>query len=375
MKKVKFGIIGGGLMGREFAAAAARWCHLLGDIPAPEIVGIASPSEGSRDWFRKIGSVRYFEQDYRELLAKNDIEAVYCAVPHDLHEQIYSDVVRAGKHLMGEKPFGINRAANTAILAELKKHPGVFARCASQLPFFPGCQQILRWFEEGAFGRVIEIKAGFRHSSDMDLQKPINWKRQAKRNGEYGCLGDLGMHTQYVPIRMGFIPTSVYASLSKFVPVRPDGAGGSAVCDTWDNAVLFCWCGGEDAFPMFLETKRMEPGATNEWYLEIHGLTASARFNTNDANAFRYTQRQGREQAWCRLGVGNKPQFPTITGSIFEFGFADAILQMWAAFLCELDGREVFFGCMRPEETAISHAIQTAALESHRAAAAVSPGY
>ena len=41
MKTIRFGLIGCGLMAREFASAAARWCHLTGDIPKPEIVGIA----------------------------------------------------------------------------------------------------------------------------------------------------------------------------------------------------------------------------------------------------------------------------------------------------------------------------------------------
>ena len=57
---------------------------------------------------------------------------------------------------------------------------------------------------------------------------------------------------------------------------------------------------------------------------------------------------------------------PGITAGIFEFGFPDAILQMWAAFLEELDGRTPPFGCFTPEETRWSHALQTAALVSHR---------
>lgn len=368
MRKVKFGIIGGGMMGREFASAAARWCQLQGDIPAPEIVGIASPSVQSREWFRKVDTVQYFEADYRALLERKEIEAIYCAVPHHLHQEIYTDIIRAGKHLMGEKPFGIDQAANTAILKELKANPGVFARCCSQMPFFPGSQQIVKWFYEGKFGRIIEVKAGFRHSSDMNLNKPINWKRQVQQNGEYGCMGDLGLHTQYIPIRLGLLPSSVYATLSKIVTERPDGNGGSCACDTWDNAVLACDCTDAvgNSFPMFLETKRMEPGATNDWYIEIKGLSASAKFSTNDPNAFYYTQEWGKEQAWCRLGIGNKPQFPTITGGIFEFGFSDAILQMWAAFMLELTGKQVFFGCCLPEETAYSHAIATAALDSYK---------
>jgi hypothetical protein len=58
---------------------------------------------------------------------------------------------------------------------------------------------------------------------------------------------------------------------------------------------------------------------------------------------------------------------PGITGGIFEFGFSDSLLQMWAAFLLELDkGAPPIFGCFTPEETRLSHALHTAALESDR---------
>ena len=53
-------------------------------------------------------------------------------------------------------------------------------------------------------------------------------------------------------------------------------------------------------------------------------------------------------------------------GGLFEFGFADAMLQMWVSYMMEFEGKEVTFGCVRPEETAKSHALITAALESGR---------
>ena len=207
----------------------------------------------------------------------------------------------------------------------------------------------------------------------MNPDKPINWKRQIAVNGEYGCMGDLGIHTEHVPFRLGWLPETVYAQLSNYITQRPDGKGGMAPCETWDNATLCCTArdAGGSQFPMTLEMKRMKPGATNEWYLEVYGMDASVRFTTDDPNAFFFTQQMGAEQAWCRVVVGNKPQFPTVTGAIFEFGFADSILQMWASFLKEIDGQDVAFGCFRPEETAISHALHTAALRSQREQAVV----
>ena len=125
---------------------------------------------------------------------------------------------------------------------------------------------------------------------------------------------------------------------------------------------------------MHLETKRLCPGATNRWSIEVDGLDYSAKFSTDDPGAYWYTQSVGREQAWCRLNIGYKPMIPTVTGGIFEFGFTDAILQMWAAFIAEVAGRkdEITFGCLRPEETELSHRLQTAALLSHRERRSVS---
>lgn len=374
MKTIRFGLIGCGLMGKEFAAAASRWCHLNEQLPAPEIVAVCATRESSMAWFTdRLPGIRYVTTDYRELLRDPEIDAIYCAVPHVLHRQMYIDIIESGKHLLGEKPFGMNQDDNTAILEACRRHPEVVVRCASEFPFYPACQMLIRWVQEGKAGRILEVNAGFNHSSDLDTNKKINWKRQVSQNGEYGCMGDLGIHTQHVPFRMGWIPKRVYADLRSYVSQRPDGKGGMANCDTWDNATLLCSVETEDGqtFPMTLETKRMMPGATNSWYLEVLGMDCSMRFSTDDPNAFCYTQKMGTEQAWCRLDVGNKPQFPTATGGIFEFGFSDCMLQMWTSFIKELLGQPVDFGCFTPEETVLSHALQTAALRSHREHTAV----
>ena len=89
-------------------------------------------------------------------------------------------------------------------------------------------------------------------------------------------------------------------------------------------------------------------------------------FSTSDPNAFYYTQDWDKEQAWCRIDIGFKPMIKTITGGIFEFGFTDAILQMWATFIKEIQGETPYFGCFTPEETELSHKLLTAALKSHK---------
>jgi predicted dehydrogenase len=367
---VGVGIVGGGLMGREAASAAARWVHLADLGVRPAVVSVCDSNPDVLRWYERLEPCPALVADYRELLADERVEAVYCAVPHNLHEELYVACLRAGKHLLGEKPFGIDLAANDAIRAEIARSPELLVRCSSELPFYPGGQEVWRWIAERRYGRVLEVRSAFLHSSDLDPQKPINWKRRAAFNGEYGVMGDLGIHALHLPLRAGWLPRDVRAILSDVVQERPDGAGGSAPCDTWDNAVLLCEA-GEDGytFPLKIETKRIAPGETNTWIIEVDGAEGSIAYTTKTPKTLRWMAYEpGGAQSWSVLDLGSESAYPTITGAIFEFGFSDAILQMWAAFLDELvhgpDGMRQPFHCATPEEAAATHRIFTAALEA-----------
>ncbi len=372
-KQIRFGIIGLGLMGRELASAMARWCHLLYDGPVPILVGICDKNPATYKWFEdNFSTIEIVTDDYHKLIESDKIDAIYCAVPHHLHEQFYIDILNAGKHLLGEKPFGIDKQANQNIMKVVNKHPELLVRCSSEFPYFPACQKLIQWLKDRKYGRLMEVRAGFHHSSDMDLNKPINWKRMVEFNGEYGSMGDLGMHTLHIPLRMGWKPKSVYADLLNIAQTRPDGKGNIVPCETWDNATVTCKCEDPDHktdFTMVLETKRMAPGATNTWFIEVYGTEGSAKFTTHNPKAFYYLETKGKEQSWSRTDVGSQSAIPTITGGIFEFGFSDALLQMLAAFVDELRDDKPSdhpFKMVTPEEVAISHEIFTAALESYK---------
>ncbi|MCQ6562733.1 Gfo/Idh/MocA family protein [Paenibacillus mendelii] len=371
-KVIRFGVIGCGLMGKEFASAAARWCHLTDVGFIPRITAVCDANPAATAWFEQaVPSVEKVYTDYQLLLADSNVDAVYCAVPHNLHAQIYVDIIRSGKHLLGEKPFGIDKEANEAIIQAMAEHPEVIVRCSSEFPFFPGAFQISKWVSEGRFGKIIEVEAGFWHSSDLDPDKPINWKRRIATNGEYGCMGDLGMHVLHLPLRFGWKPQSVRSLLSKIVEERPDGKGEMVPCETWDNAILACDVDtGDQAFPMVLSMKRIAPGHANTWFIRIQGTEMSAEFTTKNPKqiaSLPYTP--GGVQAWHVTDVPYKSAYGTITGGIFEFGFSDSILQMWAAFCDELaNGEQMLqsFRCATPEEAKGSHRVFTAALESKR---------
>lgn len=372
-KQINFGIIGCGLMGKEFASAAARWCHITDVDFQPKIIAVCDANPDAMKWFEDhVPSVQKTTGNYKELLEDENIDAIYCAVPHNLHEQFYIDIIKAGKHLLGEKPFGIDQSANDNIMQAIREHPEVTVACSSEFPFYPGAVCIQDWVQQGKFGKIMEVEAGFWHSSDLNPEKTINWKRRIETNGEYGCMGDLGMHVLHLPMRFNWKPQTVRALLTNIVQERPDADGNRVPCKTWDNAIMACDVDtGDQQFPMILSTKRIAPGHANTWFIRISGTEFSAEFNTKNPKQVTYMPYEaGGEQAWRVLDVPHKSAYGSITGPIFEFGFSDSILQMWVAFCDEItNGREQMqqpFYCATPEEAAGSHNVFTAALESQK---------
>jgi predicted dehydrogenase len=359
---VRFGIIGGGLMGRELASALGRW-FVLDGVPAAELVAVCDTSEAQREWFRRVPTVAHITDDYRELLESGEVDVVYVAVPHHLHEQIYADVLDGGKDMLAEKPFGINLTAAERLQRKVAESER-FVRCSSEFPFFPGALAAYRCCSEQNIGKLLQVNAGFWHSSDLDPNKPINWKRQTQFCGNIGVMGDLGLHVVHIPFRLGWRVSDVHAQLQKVYTERPDGKGGMAACDTWDNAMLNCTLTGD--VPARFEMKRLAPGETNTWYFEVLGTEGGVRFSTKEPKTlWTFDRRSG--QAWRRIDLGHQANTGVITGGIFEFGFPDAMLQMLAAFVSEREGTlGDRFGCASVEEAVMSHRLFDAALRSHQ---------
>ena len=78
MRIIKFGIIGAGLMGREFASACARWCHLTKMNVRPELVAVCDRKPVIYPWYRdNFPTIRQFTDDYHELLANPDVKRIF----------------------------------------------------------------------------------------------------------------------------------------------------------------------------------------------------------------------------------------------------------------------------------------------------------
>src|SRR5690606_8606507 len=137
-----------------------RWFALDNFPVHAELTAVCDVQAPLLEWFRQIPTVKLLTTDHHALLRRDDVDVVYVAVPHHLHESIYLDVLRAGKDLLAEKPFGIDLAAARRIRDEavrLKR----FVRVSSEFPFLPGAQRAFALAGSGQLGHLLEIRAGF----------------------------------------------------------------------------------------------------------------------------------------------------------------------------------------------------------------------
>ena len=127
--------------------------------------------------------------------------------------------------------------------------------------------------------------------------------------------------------------------------------------------------------PVFpLEMKRMAPGETNTWFIEVLGTEGGARYSTAEPKTL-WLFEVGKEQYWKRTDLGFAMPFKAVTGGIFEPGFADIIQQMWAAYLMEREGLlGDRFGCATPAEAVATQEIFAAALASQKTGQVVALG-
>ena len=133
MSVARIGIVGGGLMGRELAAAIGRWSALTDHPVTPRLEAVCDTDRNALAWFDRIESVRLLTQDRDALLQDPDLDVLYLAVPHHLHEELYLATIDAGKDFLGEKPFGIDLAAGRRIVEAIERlrasSPAARARC------------------------------------------------------------------------------------------------------------------------------------------------------------------------------------------------------------------------------------------------------
>jgi predicted dehydrogenase len=152
---MRIGWIGSGGRGRRLMG------YLL-EQPNVMVTAIADPNDANRqkgvEMVKKAGNTpeEYRgEEDYRKLLARDDIDAVFIAVPVYLHGKFYLDAFAAGKHFYGEKPLCDSAAEANALVRAQEKNPELVAQIGFQRRADEVYQKGIQAIREGAIGDLI----------------------------------------------------------------------------------------------------------------------------------------------------------------------------------------------------------------------------
>jgi predicted dehydrogenase len=129
--------------------------------------------------------------DYRDLLKRNDVDAVAVVTPHLLHEEMAIAALAAGKQVFCEKPLGLTAASAERILVASAEAGGVLG-IGHERRYEPAMEEMRRLFDSGALGRLLYIDANVSHSNFRKMD-PSNWRRDPKQ-APAGAWTALGIH-------------------------------------------------------------------------------------------------------------------------------------------------------------------------------------
>jgi predicted dehydrogenase len=185
MRESKIALFGTGFVGRVHLEGIRRtgFVHLEA-IGEPQV-------EKAKQLAGEFGVPRV-EADYHRILEDPAIDAVDICTPNALHYQMVKDALRAGKHVICEKPL----ATSVALARELVDLARETKRrnCTSHnLRFYPMVQHMRRMCEEGDLGEILVVQGTY--SQDWLLyDTDFNWRVVTKDNGPSRCLADIGSH-------------------------------------------------------------------------------------------------------------------------------------------------------------------------------------
>ncbi len=180
---VRWGILSTASIARSFAKG-------LEAVPDAELVAVGSRSQRAADAFGDVFGIPRRHPSYAALADDPDVDVIYVATPHSLHRENSILCLKAGKPVLCEKPFAINRSEAAGVVA-VAREEGLFLMEAMWTRFLPIMYQVRRWLRDDAIGEVRMVSADFGFGSSPDTSKPRLY--DPALGG--GALMDVGIYT------------------------------------------------------------------------------------------------------------------------------------------------------------------------------------
>jgi predicted dehydrogenase len=277
---VRIGIVGWGWMGQVHARAYARLLQHYPEAPLrPALVAVADNASDDRlgvavDTF----GFRDAYSDWRELVARDDIDAVSVTGPNFVHRDVAVAAAESGKHLWVEKPAG-RHAGETRAIWDAVRASGVQSAAGFNYRNVPAVELARRLIAEGRLGRINHVLIRLLADYAAHPEGALTWRFQTEWSGS-GVLGDLASHG----IDLGRYLVAEIADLvcddATFIAQRPTAGGaashfargtGGPVGPVENEDYIAALLQFEGGARGVLESSRASVGEACTYGIEVHG--------------------------------------------------------------------------------------------------------
>jgi predicted dehydrogenase len=264
VQEIGAAVVGTGFIGVVHVEALRR----LG-VQVHGVVGSAYERTAARS--RELGLPPAYES-LDAMLADTRVDVVHITSPNHLHHTHVVQALRAGKHVVCEKPLAMT-ASESADLVSAAEQSGRVHATNFNLRFYPMCRQVHGMVSEGAFGEV-RLVSGRYHQDWLLLDTDWNWRVDPKQGGELRAVADIGSHWMDLT---GFLTgkriVEVMADLATFIKKR-----GEHDVTTDDAAtILLRYADGARGA---VSISQVSAGRKNSLVFEIDGSTSAAGWDS-----------------------------------------------------------------------------------------------
>ena len=337
-KPFRIGMIGYGFMGKAHSNAYRRvgnFFDLEFDI---QLKSICARTAESAQSFADSWGYESVETDWRQLLERDDIDAVDICVPNNLHKEIALAAADAGKIILCEKPLAMN-AVEGEEMCQAVERAGVANMVWYNYRRIPAVTFAKQLIDDGKLGRIFHYRANFLQDWTIseDLPQGGNglWRLDVAAAGS-GVTGDLLAHCIDTALWLNGGISDVNGMTETFVKERMHNLTGKVEPVGIDDACTFM-CHFKNASLGLFESTRYARGHKALYTLEINGENASLKWDLHDLHRLDLFDHQdeGPVRGWRSIHVtdGEHPYMDRWWVPGLQIGYEHTFVHQVADFL------------------------------------------
>ncbi|MFM2095735.1 MAG: hypothetical protein RIS70_2859 [Planctomycetota bacterium] len=305
-KTLNIGMIGYGFMGRAHSNAYRKVGNFFNLKYQPVLKAVCARNADKAKAFASQWGYESIETDWKQLLKREDIDAIDICTPNNVHAEIAIAAAKAGKMILCEKPLAMNAAEGEKMVkaVETAKVPNIVWYNYRRIPAVTFAKQLI---DEGKLGRIFHYRAKFLQDWTISPELPQGgqglWRLDSKAAGS-GVTGDLLAHCIDTAIWLNGKIDCVSAMTETFIKERKHSLSGKVEKVGIDDACAFLARFSNGSLATF-ESTRYARGHKALYTFEVNGEKASLAWDLHDLHRLQYFEHadEGKLRGWRSIHV------------------------------------------------------------------------